>query len=148
MEKLVELDKRKATILKTIEEQEQLTPELQQKIEQCLDPNELEDIYLPYKPKRRTRATIAREKGLEPLAKIVMKQFENDPEGRASRFLSDEVPTVEDALAGARDIIAEWCEREPRSPEHCTEYFRAGWRDSFSFGERQGGGRHQIPGLF
>ena len=108
MEKLVELDKRKATILKTIEEQEQLTPELQQKIEQCLDPNELEDIYLPYKPKRRTRATIAREKGLEPLAKIVMKQFENDPEGRASRFLSDEVPTVEDALAGARDIIAEW----------------------------------------
>lgn len=108
MEKLVELDKRKATILKTIEEQEQLTPELQQKIEQCLDPNELEDIYLPYKPKRRTRATIAREKGLEPLAKIVMKQFENDPEGRAGRFLSDEVPTVEDALAGARDIIAEW----------------------------------------
>jgi len=113
MEKLVELDKRKATILKTIEEQEQLTPELQQKIEQCLDPNELEDIYLPYKPKRRTRATIAREKGLEPLAKIVMKQFENDPEGRASRFLSDEVPTVEDALAGARDIIAEWVNENP-----------------------------------
>ncbi|GET33735.1 RNA-binding transcriptional accessory protein [Prolixibacter bellariivorans] len=113
MEKLVELDKRKATILKTIEEQEQLTPELQQKIEQCLDPNELEDIYLPYKPKRRTRATIAREKGLEPLAKIVMKQFENDPEGRAGRFLSDEVPTVEDALAGARDIIAEWVNENP-----------------------------------
>ncbi|GET28129.1 Tex family protein [Prolixibacter sp. SD074] len=108
MEKLVELEKRKATILKTIEEQEQLTPELREKIEQCLDPNELEDIYLPYKPKRRTRATIAREKGLEPLAKIVMKQFENDPEGRAASFLSDEVPTVEDALAGARDIIAEW----------------------------------------
>lgn len=108
LEKLTELEKRKATILKTIEEQEQLTPELQKKIEDCLDPNELEDIYLPYKPKRRTRATIAREKGLEPLAKIVMKQFENDPEGRAGRFLSDEVPTVEEALAGARDIIAEW----------------------------------------
>lgn len=108
LEKLTELEKRKTTILKTIEEQEQLTPELQKKIEQCLDPNELEDIYLPYKPKRRTRATIAREKGLEPLAKIVMKQFENNPESRATRFLSDEVPSVEEALAGARDVIAEW----------------------------------------
>jgi uncharacterized protein len=107
-EQLDELDKRKVTILKTIGEQELLTPELQSKIEQCYDLNELEDIYLPYKPKRRTRATVAREKGLEPLAKLIFKQFENDPENRAIQYLNDAVPDVAEALAGARDIIAEW----------------------------------------
>jgi protein Tex len=107
-ELLDELGKRKVTILKTIEEQELLTPDLQSKIEQCYDLNELEDIYLPYKPKRRTRATVAREKGLEPLAKLIFKQFENDPENRALQFLNDLVPDVTEALAGARDIIAEW----------------------------------------
>jgi uncharacterized protein len=107
-ERLDELEKRKATILKTIEEQQLLTPELQTRIESCFDTNELEDIYLPYKPKRRTRATIAREKGLEPLAKILMKQFETDPENRALGFLNDQVADTEEALAGARDIIAEW----------------------------------------
>jgi len=108
IEQLEELDKRKITILKTITEQELLTPELQTKIEQCYDLNELEDIYLPYKPKRRTRATVAREKGLEPLAKLIFKQFEADPENRALQFLNDSVPNVNEALAGARDIIAEW----------------------------------------
>ncbi len=107
-ERLDELEKRKTTILKTIEDQQQLTPELQAKIESCYDANELEDIYLPFKPKRRTRATIAREKELEPLAKILMKQFEADPENRALSFLNDQVANVEEALAGARDIIAEW----------------------------------------
>ena len=107
-EQLDELDKRKVTILKTIEEQKLLSPELQSKIEQCYDLNELEDIYLPFKPKRRTRATVAREKGLEPLAKLIFKQFENDPENRALQFLNDAVPDVNEALAGARDIIAEW----------------------------------------
>jgi len=107
-EKFTELEKRKETILKTIDEQEQLTPELKTRIENCYDPVELEDIYLPYKPKRRTKATIARERGLEPLAKIVMKQFERDPESRAHSFLNKEVQTPDDALAGARDIIAEW----------------------------------------
>lgn len=107
-EQLQELDKRKVTILKTIAEQELLTPELRSKIGQCYDMAELEDIYLPFKPKRRTRATMAREKGLEPLAKIVMEQFENDPEGKAVRFLNGSVPDVAGALAGARDIIAEW----------------------------------------
>jgi protein Tex len=107
-ERLDELEKRKATILKTIEEQQLLTPELQTRIESCFDTNELEDIYLPYKPKRRTRATIAREKGLEPLAKILMKQFEADPENRALGFLNDQVADTEEALTGARDIIAEW----------------------------------------
>jgi len=107
-EQLDELDKRKVTILKTIAEQELLTPELKVKIEQCYDLNELEDIYLPFKPKRRTRATIAREKGLEPLAKLIFKQYESDPENRAVNYLNDAVPDVEEALAGARDIMAEW----------------------------------------
>ncbi len=107
-EKFTELEKRKETVLKTIEEQDALTPELKSRIENCFDPVELEDIYLPYKPKRRTKATIAKEKGLEPLAKILMKQAERDPLFRAASFLNEEVETAEDALAGARDIMAEW----------------------------------------
>ncbi len=108
VEKLTELEKRKETVIKTINEQEKLTDELKHRIENCYDPVELEDIYLPYKPKRRTKATIAREKGLEPLAKIIMKQDERFPEQRAERFLNAEVESVEDALSGACDIIAEW----------------------------------------
>jgi uncharacterized protein len=107
-EKFTELEKRKETVLKTIDEQEKLTPELKSRIENCYDAVELEDIYLPYKPKRRTKAAIAREKGLEPLAKIIMKQVERDPVFRANSFLNDEVESAEDALAGARDIVAEW----------------------------------------
>ena len=107
-EKFTELEKRKETVLKTINDQEKLTPELKSRIENCFDAVELEDIYLPYKPKRRTKATIAREKGLEPLAKIIIKQVERDPGFRANSFLNDEVESVEDALGGARDIIAEW----------------------------------------
>ena len=107
-EKFTELEKRKETVLKTIEEQEKLTPELKLRIVNCFDAVELEDIYLPYKPKRRTKATIAREKGLEPLAKIIMKQMERSLETRALTFLNDQVGTVDEALAGARDIIAEW----------------------------------------
>lgn len=106
-ERFGELEKRKETILKSIGEQNLLTPELQATIENCYQLNELEDIYLPYKPKRRTRATIAREKGLEPLAELLMKQMERDPASRALRFLNDQVQDVEEALAGARDIIAE-----------------------------------------
>jgi len=107
-EKMEELLKRKETILKTIQEQELLTPELQKRIEDCFDPTELEDIYLPYKPKRRTRAMIAREKGLEPLAKIIVNQVEANIERKAHSFINDQVESIEDALAGARDIIAEW----------------------------------------
>ena len=114
-EQLDELDKRKETILKTIAEQELLTPELKSKIEQCYDLNELEDIYLPYKPKRRTRATVAHEKGLEPLAKLIFKQYETDPENRALQFLNDAVGEVGEALAGARDIIAEWINEDLRA---------------------------------
>ena len=114
-DKYAELAKRKETILRTIDEQGQLTTDLKSRIEDCFDSVELEDIYLPYKPKRRTKATIAREKGLEPLAKIVMKQLERDPEFKANQFLNDEVPSVEDALSGARDIIAEWVSENERA---------------------------------
>ncbi len=107
-EKLLELSKRKETILQTITEQEKLTPELKQRIENCWDSTELEDIYLPYKPKRQTKAEIARKKGLEPLAKIIMAQFEKDIYEKALSFVKGDVKGTEDALQGARDIIAEW----------------------------------------
>lgn len=107
-EKLQEIEKRKETIIKTIEEQGQLTDELRSKISGCYDLNVLEDIYLPYKPKRKTRATKAREKGLEPLAKIIMKQQDRDVDSRAQEFLNDEVTSIDEAIQGACDIIAEW----------------------------------------
>ena len=106
--KFEDLLKRKETILNTIEEQDKLTDELKSRIENCFDTVELEDIYLPYKPKRKTKASIAREKGLEPLAKIIMKQQERDLESRTHAFLKDDVESLDDALSGARDIIAEW----------------------------------------
>ncbi|GAB1472564.1 Tex family protein [Bacteroidota bacterium] len=102
-----ELDKRKGAILKIIEEQEKLTPELRREIEECLDPNILEDIYLPYRPKRRTKASIAKEKGLEPLALEILEMKSADCLNSAKRFITENVPSGEDALQGARDIIAE-----------------------------------------
>jgi uncharacterized protein len=107
-DRLKELDSRREAIIKSIEEQEKMTPGLLQKIQAAEIMSELEDIYLPYRPKRRTRATIAKEKGLEPLAEIIFKQQENDPSQRAEEFLNDQVATAEEALAGACDIIAEW----------------------------------------
>ena len=106
--KFVELEKRRESILKTIEEQGKLTDDLKAKINATYDIGVLEDLYLPYKPKRRTRATIAREKGLEPLATLIMRQDRVDPSEKALSYLNDEVPDVEEALQGARDIIAEW----------------------------------------
>jgi protein Tex len=114
-DRLRELDARKEAVLKSIEEQEKLTPELQGKIDAASTMAELEDIYLPYRPKRRTRAIIAREKGLEPLAILIMDQKENDPAGKAEGFLNDDVPTVEDAIAGASDIIAEWINEDEKA---------------------------------
>jgi uncharacterized protein len=114
-EKFSELEKRKETVLKTIEEQQKLTPGLETRIKNCFDAVELEDIYLPYKPKRRTKATIAREKGLEPLAKMMIKQMERDILFRANSFLNDEVESPEDALAGARDIVAEWISEDEKA---------------------------------
>lgn len=107
-EKLVELEKRKESVLKSIEEQGKLTPELKKRIENSMTLSEVEDIYLPYKPKRRTRAEVAREKGLEPLAKILMCQLNNDVERKAAPFVKGDVKDEDEALQGARDIIAEW----------------------------------------
>lgn len=103
-----ELEKRKATIIKSIEAQDKLTDELSARIMGCWDANTLEDIYLPFKPKRRTRAEVAREKGLEPLAKIIMAQHSDNIERRAKQFITDAVPDADAAVAGAQDIIAEW----------------------------------------
>ena len=107
-DKLCELAKRKLAVLKSIEEQDKLTDELKSRIDNCWNITELEDIYLPYKPKRRTRAEIAREKGLEPLAKMLMKQQSDDIERMALGFVKGDVVDTDDALKGARDIIAEW----------------------------------------
>ncbi len=107
-EKLQEIEKRKETIIKTIEEQGAMTGELKKKIDDSWNATELEDIYLPYKPKRKTRAVKAKERGLEPLATLLMKQHEQNVELKSEAYITDEVPTVEDALQGARDIIAEW----------------------------------------
>jgi len=102
-----ELDKRKGAILKSIEEQEKLTPELKREIDECLDPNRLEDIYLPFRPKRRTKASIAKEKGLEPLAIEILEMRVPDCKSVANKFISESVTSGEEALQGARDIIAE-----------------------------------------
>ena len=106
-DKLTALQQRKETIIATIDEQGKLTPELQARIGSCFNAVELEDIYLPYKPKRRTRATMARERGLEPLADIIWQQQQGGIEGKARMFVCADVPTVADAIAGAQDIIAE-----------------------------------------
>lgn len=107
-EKLEEVEKRKEFVIKSISEQEKLTPELEKRINNCSTLTEIEDIYLPFKPKKRTRAEMAREKGLEPLAKILMSQNERDPENRAIAFVKGKVESIEEALKGAMDIIAEW----------------------------------------
>lgn len=114
-EKLTELEKRKETIIKTINEQGLLTEELRTKIVDCEDSSVLEDIYLPYKPKRRTRATIAREKGLEPLAEIMFTQKSGNIDIFAEKFIGEKVDTSEDAISGAQDIIAEWINESERS---------------------------------
>lgn len=106
-EKMKELIHRKETVIKTITEQDKMTPELQKRIDNCWDATELEDIYLPYKPKRRTRAQVARELGLEPLATIILLQREQDPFGAAKKYVKDGVKDCEAAIKGAQDIIAE-----------------------------------------
>ncbi len=107
-EKAQELEKRKKYITETIAAQDKLTPELEKKIAECFDAQTLEDIYLPFKPKRRTKAEIAREKGLEPLARIIMAQNSDDVKRSAMRFVNDNVADTDEAIEGAADIIAEW----------------------------------------
>ena len=114
-DKLCDIAKRKETILSTINEQGKLTPELEKRINDTWNPTELEDIYLPYKPKRKTRAEAARQKGLEPLAMILMLQRENNLSAKASAFVKGEVKDTEDALKGARDIIAEQVNEDERA---------------------------------
>ena len=115
LDRLTELETRKQTVLTTIEGQGRLTPELRRRIAECWDAVELEDIYLPYKPKRRTRATVARERGLEPLAEIILAQQSRNVVQQARRFVSAEVPTPEEALAGACDIVAERISEDERA---------------------------------
>ncbi|MEZ5082304.1 MAG: Tex family protein [Bacteroidales bacterium] len=125
MEKLKELDKRRETILNSIEEQGKLTPELENQINKAETMAELEDLYLPYKPKRKTRATIAISKGLEPLAKIIMSQKYDDVDKQAERFINKEkeVNTIDEAVAGACDIIAEWINEDSHARARIRRLF-------------------------
>ena len=131
-DRLKEIQKRKETVVKTITDLGKMTPELQKRIDDCWEGTELEDIYLPYKPKRRTRAQVARELGLEPLAKLLLLQRERDPEAAAARFTSPRpenggshvVLSVEEALKGAQDIIAETISEDERSRQQLRGAFR------------------------
>ena len=123
-ERLKEIQKRKETVVKTINEQGRMTAELQLKIDQCWDATELEDLYLPYKPKRRTRAQVAREQGLEPLAQILLLQREQNPHQAATRFIQNEVASAEAALSGAQDIIAEMVSEDQISRQQLRNTFQ------------------------
>ena len=120
-----EIVSRKEFILKTLEEQNQLTPELQQRIQKSFDLTQIEDLYLPFKKKKKTKATIAKEKGLEPLAKIIMKQNNiNDLDALAEEYINNDVATIEDAFAGAQDIIAEWINENEYVRNRLREIYR------------------------
>ena len=123
LEQLQEIAKRKETIIKTITEQQKMTPELQKRIDDCWESTVLEDIYLPYKPKRRTRAQVAREQGLEPLAQLLLLQREQDPKRAAQRFVRDGL-AVADCLKRAQDIIAEQMSEDERSRNQVRSAFR------------------------
>ena len=124
-ERLKELSKRKETILKTIGEQGKLTEELQKLIELCWNSTELEDIYLPFKPKRRTRAQVAREQGLEPLAQVILLQRERNIENVAKRFINgDLITTIEEAIQGAKDIIAETISEDGQARQRLRNTFQ------------------------
>lgn len=153
LKKLEELDKRKETILKAIEEQGQLTNDLRRRINDTWDPTTLEDLYLPYKKKRKTRASIAKEQGLEPLAQTIFDQQNDHLEILAGKFITEEVPDVEAALQGARDIIAEWINEDEKARNRMRFLFKkesivkakvarnkeeegAKYRDYFDYSER------------
>ena len=121
--KMQELDKRREVILHSIEEQGKLTPELRAAIEAAGTMTELEDLYLPYRQKRKTRATMAIEKGLEPLAKRIFAQKDRDVDILAAQYITEQVPTVEEALQGARDIIAEWVNEDKKARDKVRRHF-------------------------
>jgi uncharacterized protein len=121
-----ELEKRKETVVKTIEGLGKMTPELALRIQDCYDATVLEDIYLPFKPKRKTRATQAIEKGLEPLAKLIFEQGKEDPETEAAKYITDQVKDSKEALQGARDIIAEWISEHEQARNKARQLFTEG----------------------
>ena len=123
-ERYKEIQKRKETIVKTITDLDKMTSELEKRITDCWDATELEDIYLPYKPKRRTRAQVAREQGLEPLAKILLLQRERDPERAAEKYIKGDVKDAATAIKGAQDIIAEMVSEDERSRQQLRGSFR------------------------
>jgi len=125
-EKYQDIDKRKEAILNSLTEQAKLTDELSKRIRDCWQMNELEDIYLPYKIKRQTRAEIARKKGLEPLADLIFKQQGNDVQKAALSYLNDQVKTTEDAIKGAKDIMAEWVNENERARKEIRFHFGKG----------------------
>ena len=123
-DKYLDIDKRKETILNSLVEQDKLTDALKDRIHACWQMTELEDIYLPYKPKRQTRAELARQKGLEPLAKLIMSQHPDDIDKKAYAYLNDKVETPEDAIKGAKDIIAEWVSENEKARREVRFHFR------------------------
>ena len=146
---MAELDKRREAILKSLEERAQLTEELKDAIIAAESMTVLEDIYLPYRPKRRTKATIAREKGLEPLATLIFSQEDIDPAKEAAGFVDPEkgVASAEEALAGARDIIAEWVNEDQNARAKISGLLFCKRRLQDKDNLRQGRRRHQIQGL-
>jgi uncharacterized protein len=147
LDQLAELDKRREAILKSLEEHGHLNDDLQNKVDAAKTLTELEDIYLPYRPKRRTRATIAREKGLEPLAQQVFDQENIDPEQEAQNYIDTEkeVHTIEDALAGARDIIAEWVSENQQAREQMRNLYetRGTFRSKLIPGKEEEGAKYR-----
>ena len=139
--KLIDLDKRKQVILKEIKKQGKLTDELKKQIDEAQAMTGLEDIYLPYKPRKKTRGTMAREKGLEELAKILFKQKEDKIDAAASRFLNEKVKDIREALRGARDIIAEWVNEDKKARDAIREIFekQARIRSAVIKGREEGG---------
>jgi len=122
--KLMDIIDRKESIIASIEEQGKLTPELKAKIMASFDANEIEDLYLPYKRRKKTKADVARELGLEPLAKLIMSQRNQDIDGQARKYIHDKVPTIQDAIHGAQDIIAEWISEDQDIRERLRNNFR------------------------
>jgi uncharacterized protein len=123
-DRFIEIDKRRDSVLRTISEQGALTDELKQKIDAAVTMSELEDLYLPYRPKKKTRASVAREKGLEPLAGIIMDQKDQDISKKAADFISDKVTSAEEAIRGARDIIAEWINENAYARQQIRNLFQ------------------------
>ncbi|MGQ9620498.1 MAG: Tex family protein [Bacteroidales bacterium] len=121
--RIKELDKRRESIIRSIEEQDKMTPVLHERIDKALTMSELEDIYLPYRPKRRTRATMAREKGLEPLAQLIFDQKDQEPFSKAADFLNDQVASAQEAISGASDIIAEWISENEEARKRMRDLF-------------------------